>query len=275
MVVFLRVEASCEADTACLGYERDLGNIDWTSLGDDPLGELRIFAGMRPVRRPCGSDSGTRSSTEVAAMLDAIREFDAFDVIELMRLREIPVVAGRRARGGHDGVAAAIDLGLARLPVTSGQDARRHGPANRPSRTMRSPTCMLVLRDCCGSRISCIARPPCSPRMIRWLAWRRSTSRIWLASASSGTTRLKRSTMPRSLAGLMISSLLQEHLGFTFGEFTDRPVRHPGAVQPHPHEPAGRDRRHRRCDARLRARPDGGGDRGLPRVDVGFHVPSR
>lgn len=48
--------------------------------------------------------------TEVAAMLDAIRECDAFDVIELMRLRELPIVPVVALMDSHDGIAAAIDL---------------------------------------------------------------------------------------------------------------------------------------------------------------------
>jgi hypothetical protein len=66
------------------------GSINWAGLGGDPLGELEIFAGMTSpevLQQRLRDEVGT----EVAAMLDAIREFDAFDVIELMRLREIPV----------------------------------------------------------------------------------------------------------------------------------------------------------------------------------------
>ena len=78
-------------------------------LGDDPLGELEIFAGMaspEPLEQRLRDEVGT----EVAAMLDAIREFDAFDVIELMRLREIPVVPVLALEADFDGMGAAIDL---------------------------------------------------------------------------------------------------------------------------------------------------------------------
>jgi hypothetical protein len=86
-----------------------VGNIDWTSLGYDPIGDMQIFAGatsheaLRQRRRG-------EVETEVAAMLDAIKEFDAFDVIELIRLRELPVVPVAALVDGHDGSGAAIDL---------------------------------------------------------------------------------------------------------------------------------------------------------------------
>jgi hypothetical protein len=43
-------------------------------------------------------------------MLDAIREFDAFDVIELMRLRKIPIAPVVALEADFDGMAAAIDV---------------------------------------------------------------------------------------------------------------------------------------------------------------------
>src|SRR5450755_1482187 len=86
-----------------------VGDIDWTSLGDDPMGDMQIFAG--PLSREAMRQRLLGEvETEVSAMLDAIQEFDAFDVIELMRLRELPVVPVVAIADGHDGSAAAIDL---------------------------------------------------------------------------------------------------------------------------------------------------------------------
>jgi hypothetical protein len=85
------------------------GSIDWTSLGDDPMGDIQIFAGatsQEALRQRLRGEV----EAEVAAMLDAIKEFDAFDVIELIRLREIPVVPVAALVDDHDGSAAAIDL---------------------------------------------------------------------------------------------------------------------------------------------------------------------
>jgi len=81
------------------------GSINWAGLGGDPLGELAIFAGMASLE---ALEQRLRDEvgTEVAAMLDAIREFDAFDVIELMRLREIPVVPVLALEADFDGMGA-------------------------------------------------------------------------------------------------------------------------------------------------------------------------
>jgi hypothetical protein len=80
-------------------------------LGGDPLGELQIFAGMaspETLQQQFREEVGA----EIAAMLDAIGEFDAFDVIELMRLRDIPVAPVVALDADFDGIAAAIDLVL-------------------------------------------------------------------------------------------------------------------------------------------------------------------
>src|SRR5271165_2470614 len=83
-----------------------VGNIDWTSLGGDPMGDTQIFAGatsQEALRQRLRGEV----ETEVAAVLDAIREFDAFDVIELIRLRELPIVPVAALMDGHDGSGAA------------------------------------------------------------------------------------------------------------------------------------------------------------------------
>jgi hypothetical protein len=66
-------------------------------------------------------------------MPGAIREFDAFDVIELVRLRELPVVPVDALAGGYDGSGPAIDLVSlvclsppGRMP--GGEDARSARP---------------------------------------------------------------------------------------------------------------------------------------------------
>ena len=105
-----------------------VGNIDWTSLGDDPMGDMQIFAGATSQEAMRQRLRG-EVETEVAAMLDAIQEFDAFDVIELIRLREIPVVPVAALVDGHDGSGCRNRPCLTRLPVTPEQDAERQGSA--------------------------------------------------------------------------------------------------------------------------------------------------
>jgi hypothetical protein len=86
-----------------------IGNFDWTGLGDDPLGDMKVFAGS--------TNSGelqqllhAEVTIEVSAMLAAVQELDAFDVIELVRLRELPIVPVAALVHEHDGNGAAIDL---------------------------------------------------------------------------------------------------------------------------------------------------------------------
>ena len=84
-----------------------LGNFDWAGLGDDPIGDMQVFAGAATA-----SDLQARLrseiETEVSAMLHAIQDFDAFDIIELIRLRELPIVPVAALVHGHDGNGAAI-----------------------------------------------------------------------------------------------------------------------------------------------------------------------
>ena len=69
------------------------------------LGDLQIFAGVTSQEALRQRLRG-EVETEVAAMLDAIQEFDAFDVIELMRLRELTRRPGRsRSRAATTAVA--------------------------------------------------------------------------------------------------------------------------------------------------------------------------
>ena len=86
-----------------------IGNADWAGLGDDPAGDLTVFAGAATPEALRGR-LRVEVETGVAAMLESIRECDAFDVIELMRLRELTVDPVAASADGHDGAAAIIDL---------------------------------------------------------------------------------------------------------------------------------------------------------------------
>ncbi len=80
------VGAGTSGGSARLG--RVLGDIDVEDFGD-PAQELSLFSG-------CESVADVRSvlrgqvELETSAMLDLVAEADAFDVIELMRMREFP-----------------------------------------------------------------------------------------------------------------------------------------------------------------------------------------
>lgn len=86
-----------------------LGRLDFRSLGPDPFGEMQIFAGAQETGE-LDQRLDEQIRTEVAAMLAATEEFDAFDVIELLRLRELPIVPVLGLRPDYDGNSAVIDL---------------------------------------------------------------------------------------------------------------------------------------------------------------------
>ena len=78
----------------------------------------------RSARRRCDSDSGAEVETEVAAMLDAILECDAVDVIELTQLMDVRVAS---PMDGQDGSAGAIDrASLVFLPCQSSMPGGTH-----------------------------------------------------------------------------------------------------------------------------------------------------
>jgi hypothetical protein len=81
----------------------------FSGLGDDPFGELELFVRAQTLTE---LDAVLRSEvqTEVASILDAVAGFDAFDVIELMRLREFPISPVLAIETGHDGNAAALEV---------------------------------------------------------------------------------------------------------------------------------------------------------------------
>ena len=272
---FLRVEAPREADSACPVDERDHRQRRLDELGrrparrhpdlrwsDQPGGTAAATPGRgRGAKsQPCWTRSGssTRSMSSSSCGCG--------------RYPSSPVVA---LEADHDGSGCRNRpwSHLSACHVRAGCRAARTG--NRPSRITRSATFTLAPRDCCGSGTSCTPRPPCSPQMIRWRASRRSTSRISWASASSSTTQCKLSTTARSLTGLRSSSLLQEHLGFTFGDFTT--VR--SAIQER-YSRILTSLRDETGDIVMRCQAEGRDPteeeiRGLPQVDVCLHVPPR
>lgn len=87
---------------------RHLGT-DLSSLGDDPPAEIAIFAGATDSSE---LDRRLRQEVkkEVGAILEAIEDADAFDVIELMRMRALPLSPELALMSGFDGSAAAIEL---------------------------------------------------------------------------------------------------------------------------------------------------------------------
>ena len=85
------------------------GRVNLGSLGEQPVEELRQFA-------PCKSTSDLNNALraaialEVDAMLDLVADADAFDLLELVRMRAIPPIPGLMPQSAHDGMASAIEL---------------------------------------------------------------------------------------------------------------------------------------------------------------------
>ncbi len=195
-----------------------VGNIDWTSLGDDPMGDMQIFAGatsQEALRQRLRGEV----ETEVAAMLDAIKEFDAFDVIELIRLRELPVVPVAALVDGHDGSGAAIDLVSlvclsrpSRMP--SGKDRQSTEPHHAISDLHARATRLLRLGTFMHAASSALAADDPLARLA-------SEYQSYLV----GVRKFQYDSVQAEHDSALfdrpeIDALLQEHLGFTFGDFT-------------------------------------------------------
>ncbi|SDE24273.1 hypothetical protein SAMN05660485_00299 [Blastococcus fimeti] len=88
---------------------RTVGRIDWSSLGADPAGDLSLFAGCEDVAQ-LSEALRQQVEAELGRIRDLVGEADAFDVIELMRMREIPPVPDLTFSIGHEGSAAVVEL---------------------------------------------------------------------------------------------------------------------------------------------------------------------
>lgn len=87
---------------------RVLGHVNLHDLGG-PVDEIGLFAGatdLAEVDRRLREDVGK----EVEAILALTEKFDAFDVIELMRLRELPISPVLGLDPNFDGSGAAVEL---------------------------------------------------------------------------------------------------------------------------------------------------------------------
>lgn len=98
-------------DAADVGLGRVIGELDLEDAGDS-VAELRLFAGCQTVAE-VRAVLREQVEIETAAMLDLVADADAFDVIELMRLREFsPVPDPRVSMPGGSGLAVEIVAAL-------------------------------------------------------------------------------------------------------------------------------------------------------------------
>jgi hypothetical protein len=194
------------------------GDPDWRSLGDDPLGDMQIFAGA-PSREALKQRLRDEVEIEVAAMMDAIQEFDALDVIELIRLRELPIVPVAALVDGHDGSGAAIDLVSliclsrpSRMP--SGKDRQSTEPHHAISDLHARATRMLRLATFMHGACSALAADDPLAR----LASEYQSYLVGVRKFQYDSVQAKHDSALFDRPE--IGTLLQEHLGFTFGDFT-------------------------------------------------------
>ncbi len=194
-----------------------VGNIDVMALGDDPVGDVAIFAGA-------GGKEALRQrlrdevETEVAAMLEAIRECDAFDVIELMRLRELPIVPVVALMDSYDGSAAAIDLvSLVCLSRPTRMPGDNDREATNPERVIDDlharATRLLRLATFTHNLAALTAEDP--------LARLASEYQTYLVNVRKFQYDSVQEEHENALFDRPeIDAILRKHLGFTFRDFT-------------------------------------------------------
>jgi hypothetical protein len=195
-----------------------MGSTDWTALGGDPLSELQVFAGLGS---PGALQERLREevATEVAVMLDAVRECDAFDVIELMRMREIPVSPVVGLVSSFDGSAAAVELvALVCLSrpdrMSAGQVRESAQPHHVIDDLHARATRLLRLAQFMHLASAMLASGDPLARLA-------SEYQSYLVSVRNFRYDSVESEHDTALFGRAdVSLLLREHLGFTFGEFT-------------------------------------------------------
>jgi hypothetical protein len=195
-----------------------MGSTHWGTLGGNPLGELGVFAGLaspQALQERLREEVGA----EVAAMADAVREFDAFDVIELMRLREMPVAPVLALETGYDGIGAAIDLvSLVCLSRLGRDPGERAGEPTEPYHVIddlhaRATRLLRLAQFMHGASARLAADDP-----LARLASEYQSYLVGVRNLRYDSVEAEHDTALFGRAD--ISALLAEHLRFTFGEFT-------------------------------------------------------
>ena len=189
----------------------------FASLGDDPISELELFSEARTLQE---LDAVLRreAEVEVSAIVELVKEFDAFDVIELMRLREFPIVPAAGLSPGYDGSGAVLDLialVLLTRPVRNPSGLpREHGQPHEVINHLHTRAERLV-------RVSSF-----------WKQWtaklRGDTALVRIAAQYQsyfvGVRRYQYDSVEDAHERALfdrpeIDVLLREHLGFTHAEF--------------------------------------------------------
>lgn len=193
-----------------------VGAFDFSSLGEDPLGDIRVFAGAATeadIRQRLRAEV----ETEVEQILAAILEFDAFDIIELIRLRELPIAPVAALVHEHDGNGAAIDLialvclsRTSRMP--SGKDRQLTEPHHAISDLHDRATRLLRLETFAHTAAAAVAGEPLGRLAAEYQSY------------LVGVRKLQYDSVQDSHDAALfdrpeIDGLLQSCLGFTYAEF--------------------------------------------------------
>lgn len=89
---------------------------------EESIADLAVLANASS-RADLDAALGSEVQAEVAAILALVAEADAFDVIELLRLRELPIVPALALRPDYDGNGAVLDLVALALLCRTGRAA--------------------------------------------------------------------------------------------------------------------------------------------------------
>jgi hypothetical protein len=194
-----------------------LGRVSFDDVGD-PLAEIGIFA------RASSLDEIEQRLREqialgVAAIDSLVLECDAFDVIELIRQREIPIAPVLALQEGFNGSAAAMEL-IALVLLARG----KRGPASTPREDTRPNETIGELHD----RAMRLLRLGLYRAKAREFMRGRSPLDLLSSEYQSymvGVRTLQyesiQSEHERALFDRPeIEELLRSHLGFTYREFT-------------------------------------------------------
>jgi hypothetical protein len=191
----------------------------FSSLGDDPFSELQLFANARTLNE---LDEVLRAEViaEVERLLAAVADYDAFDLVELMRLREFPIAPVAGLDSGYDGNAAALELIALVLITRSLRNPRglprEDGQPHEVIDELHERACRLLRLSSFWKQFAAQLRGDTPLARIAAL----------YQSYFVGVRRLQYDSVEETLDRDLfdrpeIDALLSKHLGFTYAQFAN------------------------------------------------------
>lgn len=183
----------------------------------DPIAEIAVFAGVTDL---ADVEARLRDEVrrEVEAMLALTEEFDAFDVIDLMRQRELPISPVLALQPDFDGSGAAVEL-VALLMLSRGM--RKPSPTPREDTRPNEAIDELHRRSKRLLRLAVYRAKACEfLRGSAPLARLSADYQSYLVGVRALQYESVRAEHERALFRRPeIDRLLRRHLGFTYDEF--------------------------------------------------------